>query len=772
MVDEEDMDVPTSSNFSDEYRPVRPSSSADSTKRKIVIKNFKSHPVIPEISEVSEWHTINESIEAILENKKVITSLETLFNLVKSSTDQNHPKALYDRLLGVIREYCIQLKTTIELENDIPMSEDTCEVYILRFWNVWKVYPVKMTLIRNVFLYLDRVLLSQTGDSDILPIWEASMRMFRRVFFPDIENDFKSHKLFLALFLDIQRMMKHYDAQGIALREIFGMFSAIHMNDEFMEYLVLQINDTYSNKNLDLPCKDYIKYADNVIKQFRELVDLYFCEPSASRVVFEALLKCLISKSIKQIVLNGFDQLLDSDEISDVSRMFQLVRRVNGGEDIVRNEFAKYIKAKGQQHMETCSDKDFFKQLSLFKKRIDLIVEVGFVSSIDINKLRQTVRDSFESFMDSKGNKSAELIARHFNETLRKSKEYKEEDIDDAIVLFRFIRGKDIFEAYYKRDLAKRLLSDKSASVDAEKSILTKLKLECGAGFTHKLEGMFKDMENSAQLNNSFAQHLSDLTNTPKEKLKYYVRVITSDLWPNYDLYEVNLPREIETSLVDFSDYYKLKHGNRTINWIYSLSHAYVFARVRPGYVKEFLVNFSQTSVLLLFNSCEKWTFNEMLNATKLPKDELKKTILALHGSEAENSKQTRIINALCENGDINSKTTSDNVEKHSFVFNSKLTDSRYRIPVLNVYLKTPKEEKEQVEQEVNQDRQYQIDAAIVRIMKSRKELTHSALIQEIMAQLRFPVKSVDIKLRIASLIERDYLSRDQEDTNKYHYVS
>lgn len=39
-----------------------------------------------------------------------------------------------------------------------------------------------------------------------------------------------------------------------------------------------------------------------------------------------------------------------------------------------------------------------------------------------------------------------------------------------------FYAGKDVFEAFYKKDLAKRLLVGKSASVDAEKSMLSKLK--------------------------------------------------------------------------------------------------------------------------------------------------------------------------------------------------------------------------------------------------------------------------------------------------------
>lgn len=90
------------------------------------------------------------------------------------------------------------------------------------------------------------------------------------------------------------------------------------------------------------------------------------------------------------------------------------------------------------------------------------------------------------------------------------NKEATEEELerllDKIMVLFRFIHGKDVFEAFYKKDLAKRLLVGKSASVDAEKSMLSKLKQECGGGFTCKLEGMFKDMELSKDINITYKQ--------------------------------------------------------------------------------------------------------------------------------------------------------------------------------------------------------------------------------------------------------------------------
>jgi len=54
--------------------------------------------------------------------------------------------------------------------------------------------------------------------------------------------------------------------------------------------------------------------------------------------------------------------------------------------------------------------------------------------------------------------------------------------------------------------------------------------------------------------------------------------------------------------------------------------------------------------------------------------------------------------------------------------------------------LKETAEEQDATNQRVSNDRQYQIEAAIVRIMKTRKMLTHQLLISELYNQLKFPV--------------------------------
>ena len=78
------------------------------------------------------------------------------------------------------------------------------------------------------------------------------------------------------------------------------------------------------------------------------------------------------------------------------------------------------------------------------------------------------------------------------------------------------------------------------------------------------------------------------------------------------------------------------------------------------------------------------------------------------------------------------------------------------------------------VQQEVKIDRERQefLEALIVRIMKAKKTLHLNALMEEIMSQVTlFQVQPNLIKERIESLIEREYLKRDDTDRNLFVYL-
>jgi len=81
-------------------------------------------------------------------------------------------------------------------------------------------------------------------------------------------------------------------------------------------------------------------------------------------------------------------------------------------------------------------------------------------------------------------------------------------------------------------------------------------------------------------------------------------------------------------------------------------------------------------------------------------------------------------------------------------------------------------EERYETEQQIHVQRRDQVDAAIVRIMKARKQLIHAVLVRDVHDQLatRFDAQIHLIKQRIEAMIELEYLERDPDDRSSYQY--
>jgi len=78
------------------------------------------------------------------------------------------------------------------------------------------------------------------------------------------------------------------------------------------------------------------------------------------------------------------------------------------------------------------------------------------------------------------------------------------------------------------------------------------------------------------------------------------------------------------------------------------------------------------------------------------------------------------------------------------------------------------------VSEKVDEDRRHMVEAAVVKVMKTRRRMDHNTLVVEtskILVQ-KFNPDPVMIKKRIESLIEREYLERDTEDRRYYKYIA
>ncbi|KAK4770839.1 hypothetical protein SAY87_031371 [Trapa incisa] len=406
--------------------------------------------------------------------------------------------------------------------------------------------------------------------------------------------------------------------------------------------------------------------------------------------------------------------LMDGNCVEDLARMYQLFSRVNSLESL-RQALSSYTRRTGKGFIvDEEKDKDMVPSLLDFKVALDKIWEESFIKN---EAFSNTIKESFEHLINLRQNRPAELIAKFLDEKLRAgnkgiSEEELEITLDRVLVLFRFIQGKDVFEAFYKKDLAKRLLLGKSASIDAEKSMITKLKTECGSQFTNKLEGMFKDIELSKEINESFKQSSQARTKLPSG-IEMSVHILTTGYWPTYPPMDVKLPHEL---------------------------------------------NVYQTVVLMLFNDAQRLSFQDVKDSTGIEDKELRRTLQSLACGKV------RVLQKYPKGRDVD--------DDDSFEFNEAFSAPLYRIKVNAIQMKETVEENASTTERVFQDRQYQVDAAVVRIMKTRTVLSHTLLITELFQQLKFPFKPADLKKRIESLIDREYLERDKNNPQIYNYLA
>lgn len=350
--------------------------------------------------------------------------------------------------------------------------------------------------------------------------------------------------------------------------------------------------------------------------------------------------------------------LLDENAVEDLKSLYSLLRKKDLT-SLLRTPFEKWIDLTGTAIVfdEEDSDNMVVKLLTL-KKQVDNIWDVSFRRDQDLG---HALRESFDTFMNKSKKTSAtwntdnskpgEMIAKYVDMLLRggskaipstlaknaakstitaAEEDNEEEDVDEerevnnqldqVLDLFRFLDGKAVFEAFYKKDLARRLLMNRSASADAERSMLTRLRTECGPGFTSNLEQMFKDIELAREEMATYKMSLSEKGLSPSIDLS--VNTLSSAAWPSYPDIPVNIPMEVKAEIDAFESHYSLKHSGRRLTWKHALAQCQLKASFPCGN-KEVVVSSFQAIVLLLFNGVgldERISYETLLAETGLRK--------------------------------------------------------------------------------------------------------------------------------------------------------
>lgn len=380
-----------------------------------------------------------------------------------------------------------------------------------------------------------------------------------------------------------------------------------------------------------------------------------------------------------------------------------------------------------------------------------------------------------------------------------------DEFINKAVAFLGFVKDKDAFEVHYAAHFAKRFLNAKGSTAisgggsyggDLEELVIAKLGEELGSASLEKIIRMKKDVQLSAELTLEWKNYASNnqiklveldlkicnVSDWPKSMTKDYKSFVSEDgqigfIWP----------KMLRETMRKFEEYWLTgkRNDNKSLFW----SPKFGLMDLRITYPsRTYDINMSTYAgvIMLLFapqssNSSGKpvlafeekreLTYEEIMELTKIPEGDLKRQLQLIAVAP-----RLRLLVKTPMSKDVNPGDV--------FKLNSNFKSPTSKVKVLTVSLSSSKteltkksdkqEEVDEVRGNIEEGRKHVVNSAIVRIMKANQTINHNDLIVQLLKQLqnRFQPSTLLIKQRIEDLIEKEYLKRDDEMPNIYHYIA
>ena len=463
-------------------------------------------------------------------------------------------------------------------------------------------------------------------------------------------------------------------------------------------------------------------------------------------------IKSLIEVYLLQPNLPDIIPKLDLNDDEHIYRLYILTSRLEQAHEQLIASLQQYSQSKGMAilEQETYSHKAIQGLLDLYSQLKHL--ETKLNTTLPIKSIFTVVMAEPQA---------AEALAKYMDVSLKSTKTTTS-PLDALLQLFCHVSAKDVFEAFYKRDLAKRLVGGKVQNMDLERHFCSLLKSECGAGYTSKMEGMFQDIEWSRE---TMARYRGPKDTT----VDISVQVLTTGYWPVYPQYSLNIPECLQVPRDHFVDFYKRTYQGRRIAWQYALGSVTVKARFAKQY--ELVMSLPLALVVLCFNDADKWTLPEL--AARVGLDDRSEMELILRTLASVRVNLLKKWEHVARPSEVIAKHCSLVNDEDWFTVNEEFSSPLRKIKISSIVRQdTGKEERVKTMEAISRDRLYLLDAVLVRIMKARKTMLHSELIPLVMEHAKVPVTLTDVKGRIESLMDREYLERDKEDRNRYNYLA
>ncbi|KAG0673473.1 Cullin-3 [Pichia californica] len=815
------------------------------------------------------WKLLEVAIHDIQSKNASKWSFEQLYRLAYNLVLSKNAPYLYNHVHDEIVKH-LEINVRTKLENIIlekynnsnlndNISTETNNINksdaadVLKLFNtLWDDHLICIWLISQVVMYMDR---TYTKENRLPLVYDVGLIAFYKyVILHNLKDtDETIGSRLIKIFLNYFNLNRNGEMiEKFLIKSTITIFeSLVNINGETYytksfepelllsshKYYIMKVNELLELKSGSI----YINKIVEIINDEKARFQMYLPSNTTEKLS-DLMYKDLVINNIENILnlqTDGMKKWIDNDDYDILEKVYILVERISSTKLILRTTLRTIVIANGEELMEQTKkqqlenenveeisdDKkkkgkksgkesntqfaiNYIKNFSNYKFKIDQIIANSFSNDIEIYR---EIESACTTFLNE-NNRIQEYLSLYIDDCIKKSlKNKSSEEIEnvfnDSIMIFKFIKDKDIFEKYYKNHLAKRLLNQKSISTELELQMISKLKTETGSTFTAKFEGMFKDIKISQDITQKYKIEsskttlMSDLARmNDGRKFDIDFSILTTNFWPmpvNKTMEDVTYVPALDIAKASFEKFYNNTYNGRNLTWAPNMCT--IDLRMNfPS--KSYLINMPTLAafiVLTCFNDDETedgtkmLTFSEIEEMTNIPTADLIRHLQSISVAPkfrilkkvpmSRDIKPTDKfgLNLEFKNPQTKFKILAVSVSSSSSSSSSSTKEDskdKFDVTSSSSRLETDSERLSTLES-IQRTREFEVDAAIVRVMKARQSAKYQVLVAEVVRLIsdvgkRFRPQPSFVKRRVEELVEKEYLRRDDNDRELFWYVA
>ncbi|ULU08573.1 hypothetical protein L3Y34_019640 [Caenorhabditis briggsae] len=665
---------------------------------------------------------------------------------------------IYSKFEDYITNYCEEVTE--------KLLEFKAEQLLSAYCREWSDYRFSSSVMHSTADYLNRHYLQ--GSKEVKSMFHMTLVIWRKSII-----DFFQDRLVSAVLEAIQAERKGQKSitDNRFIAEFLRSLVEMEIYEELFEIDFLKATEVFCTREIqnllssNVSGKEYLQKINRRIQE--EQIRVQLCLHGSTWTPLSNLLLQTMVRDQLNFIHSNFDVLLDAQADLELKIMYDLCSKVPGSLKGLYGALETYINKYAEDSLTPLDPRDhqtyvrtLLNIIDRFQSIIDrsFSMDPHFLKSLDTAAMKFVNENPVISKFPKKQRsmKSADLVAKFCDGMMRKGTRIDgdlemEETQRKTIKLLAYLNDKDIFLKIYTKYFARRLINGQSASEEAETNFISKLTEAFGCEYTFRLTKMVQDTQVSKDLSSEFKDQRSKVSRATK--IEFGIQVLSTGTWPSFQLINLNLPKDLTTTAERFSEFYIRKFSGRKLSWVHTQSRGEITSTAFKKKKYVFGVTTPQMVIMLLFNEQLQYSLDTIREASGM------------------DQKSTQLVlGSLSNNGIL--KIGDSEGEVH---LNLDYSNKKVRVDLSRITVDAQEtRETEAVQKVVDENRTFIISAAIVRIMKMRKQSTHNNLMTELIDQLktRFKPKVELIKKCIGMMIEKEYIRRNKDDRDIYEYMA